>query len=130
VPAWLGRFTAELAGAIQAALPPELQEHTKLLSHSDQLDWHEQTLPGGHHHPQRAGGDPVILRDHNDRLGRLETRTESLERNIDQGLRLLSEPTNQSSRLASERMDQGFRVLSDRIERFFGASRRTCGTGP
>ena len=37
-------------------------------------------------------------------LARLEARTESLERSMDQGFRLLS-----------DRMDQSFRLLSDRI---------------
>jgi ABC-type transporter Mla subunit MlaD len=138
VPSWLGRFSTEFAGAIKAALLPELQEHTKLLTrHSDQLDRHEQTLQAI---ITVLREQAVTLHEHNDRLARLETRTESLERSMEQGFRLLSERTEslersmdqgfrllserteslersmeQGLRLSSERMDQSFRLLSDRI---------------
>ena len=86
-PAWVRRFGTELANALKATLLPELQEHTKLLSqHSAQLDRHEATLQGIisvlHEHS-------TILRQHGERLAGLEARTESLERTMEQGFRLL-----------------------------------------
>jgi ABC-type transporter Mla subunit MlaD len=131
LPTWLGRLTTEFAGAIKATLLPELQEHTKLLTqHSAQLDQHEQTLQGI---IAVLREQAVTLHEHSDRLARLETRSEGLERSMEQGFRLLSErteslerSTEQGFRLLSERfetrteslersMEQGFRLLSDRM---------------
>jgi hypothetical protein len=108
-PAWLGRLGGELAEGLRSALLPELQEHTKLLSqHSAQFVQQENTLQGIisvlREHSGTLREHSTILREHSERLARLETRTESLERSVDQGFRLLS-----------DRMDQSFRLLSDRI---------------
>jgi len=108
VAAWLGRPSPEFANALKSTLLPELQEHTKILSrHSAQLEQHEQTLQGG----VTILRDSAILRDHSERLARLEARTEGLERSVDQGFRLLSDRMDQSFRLLSERIGD----LSDRV---------------
>jgi hypothetical protein len=106
VPAWLGRLGGEFANALQSVLLPELQQHTKLLSqHSAQLDQQENTLQAI---VTVLSEHSAILRDHTERLARLEARTESLERS----------------------MDQGFRLLSDRIGDLYRSDRRTCRAGP
>ena len=109
IPVWLGRLSTQFANALKSALLSELQEHTKLLSQdSAQLERHEHTLQDV---IAVLREHSAISRDHSERLARLDTRTESLERSVDHGFRLLSDHIDQSFRLLSERIGD----LSDRV---------------